>query len=451
MEKLFESVGIRGRANRFPILPETLLKIGQAVGQCFRNSPGQPKIVIGKDTRRSGYMIEQALSSGVSSVGSDVCLLGPIPTPGLAYLTKGLRASAGIMISSGDDPFYINGIKIFTSDGKRVSHSLEIEIESLISNSSLIKSNTEKIGRSRRIDDAIGQYSVFLKEQFPKHLNLEGLRIAVDCANGAGYKVAPKVLGELGAEIIPLNTSPDGTNINQQCGAFHLESIKKTTKPLEYDVLLALDGAAERVIPFDEKGQKIDGDHILAICGIEMLKKGTLNDSTVVSTVASNGGLDIALQNHGGTLNRVLPESTYVTNTMVNGNFNLGGLTSGHIFFGNEFSASDGILASLNLFRIMLESEKSLSDLRKQMMQVPQYIESFTVERKVPLQDVKDFAKLLKSKREQLGKLGRIDARYSNTENTLKIIAEGESSDIVLQAVRELGAVAQQNINTIFN
>lgn len=297
LSRLFGTDGVRGLANSYPMSPDMVLRLGQAIGIYFSKRTAHPRILIGKDTRRSGYMLEQALCSGICSVGVDAFFLGPLPTPGIAYLTRGLRASAGIVISASHNPFHDNGIKIFSSDGYKLPDEVEDELEALVQSEELASDvpTGEHIGTAKRIDDAIGQYAVFLKEQFPKHLALDGLRIVVDCANGAAYRVAPKVFRELGAELFVIGNEPNGININEHCGALYPQTLREKVLLYKADLGVALDGDADRIVLIDEKGEIIDGDEILAACGQNMIKKGILKGNTVVATVMSNMGLEVAL------------------------------------------------------------------------------------------------------------------------------------------------------------
>lgn len=427
MGKYFGTDGIRGKANVTPMSPDFVLRLGQAIGVHFRSAYPHPKILIGKDTRRSGYMLEQALSAGICSVGVDVRFLGPLPTPGIAYLTRGMRACAGIVISASHNPYDDNGIKIFSDNGYKLPDEIENMLEEMIDHPSIeVFPTGTSIGRAMRIDDAVGQYAVFLKEQFPKHLTLEGLRIVIDCANGAAYKVAPKVFEELGAEIFVVGNSPDGRNINEQCGALHPSNLVEKVKLYKADIGLALDGDADRLIVVDHTGQLVDGDQILAICAGHMVKTGRLKKATVVATVMSNMGLDIALQKMGVHLLRTKVGDRYVVDEMRRGGYNLGGEQSGHLVFADLNTTGDGILAALNILEVMLENAKPLAELKKCMEVLPQVLRNVRVQHKTPVEQIPEVSRLIEATEQKLGQRGRVLVRYSGTENLARVMLEGE-------------------------
>ena len=366
--------------------PDLVLKLGQAIGIHFRKQHAHPRILIGKDTRRSGYMLEQALCSGICSVGVDVFFLGPLPTPGIAYLTRGMRACAGIVISASHNPYYDNGIKIFSANGYKLPDDVEDKLEAMLkTNLNSYLGTGTAIGTAKRIDDAIGQYAVYLKEQFPKHLTLDGLRIVVDCANGSAYRAAPKVLSELGAEIFVIGNEPNGTNINEHCGALHPQQVRERVLLYKADLGIAVDGDADRIVIVDDKGEILDGDEIMAICGLHMIKQGKLSNNSVVSTVMSNMGLDIALSKAGGKTIRTKVGDRYVMEAMLAGNFNLGGEQSGHLIFRDSATTGDGILAALHVIEIMVSQGKKISELRKCMEKLPQVLKSVDVLEKIPV------------------------------------------------------------------
>ncbi|NBQ54431.1 MAG: phosphoglucosamine mutase, partial [Proteobacteria bacterium] len=364
--------------------PDLVLRLGQAIGVYFRTKMAHPRILIGKDTRRSGYMLEQALCSGICSVGVDAFFLGPLPTPGIAYLTRGLRACAGIVISASHNPFHDNGIKIFSSTGYKLPDEDEDKLEALLKSDDLENHAVHgaDIGTARRIEDAIGQYAVFLKEQFPKHLTLDGLRVVIDCANGASYRVAPKVFTELGAEIFMLGVEPNGININEHCGALHPQTLREKVMLYKADIGIALDGDADRLVVVDDRGDILDGDELLAICGIHMLQKNKLRNRALVSTIMSNMGLEIAMARHGGKVVRTKVGDRYVMEAMINGDYNLGGEQSGHLIFRDCATTGDGLMAALNLLEIMVESGKKVSELRHCMERVPQTMRNIKVKDK---------------------------------------------------------------------
>lgn len=431
MARLFGTDGVRGLANVYPMSPDMVLRLGQAIGIYFSRKQAHPRILIGKDTRRSGYMLEQALCSGICSVGVDAFFLGPLPTPGIAYLTRGLRASAGIVISASHNPFHDNGIKIFSADGYKLPDEVEDELEALVQDSALAENapTGAQIGTAKRIDDAVGQYAVFLKEQFPKHLALDGLRVVIDCANGAGYKVAPKVFKELGAEIFVIGNEPNGTNINEHCGALYPQTLREKVLLYKADIGIALDGDADRIVMVDEKGELIDGDELLATCGLYMLKKGKLRGNTVVATVMSNMGLEVALNKHGGKLVRAKVGDRYVMDAMRQGDFTLGGEQSGHIIFRDSSTTGDGILAGLKFLEIMIEENRRASELRTTMERFPQLIRNVKVKEKIPVENLPNFAKALAANEAKIAGRGRIIFRYSGTESLARIMVEGSDKE----------------------
>lgn len=427
-QRLFGTDGVRGKANIPPMSPERVLKLGQAIGLYFRNTRTHPRILIGKDTRRSGYMLEQALAAGICSVGVEVFFLGPLPTPGIAYLTRGMRASAGIVISASHNPFEDNGIKIFSGDGFKLPDQVEDILEKMMNDDALHQNppTGEHIGTARRIDDAIGQYAVFLKEQFPKALTLEGLRIVIDCAHGASYKVAPKVFSELGAEIFVIGNEPNGTNINEQCGALYPQSLRERVLLYKADLGVGLDGDADRVVLVDEKGGIVDGDEILAICAAHMISKNQLKDNTVICTVMSNLGLEKSLAPFGGKVNRVKVGDRYVMEAMRTGNYNLGGEQSGHLIFADSSTTGDGVLAALKILDVMVSRREKLSHLRRSFVRYPQVLKNVKVREKVPLEKLPQVARLISNHEDKLGAQGRILVRYSGTESLARIMVEGE-------------------------
>lgn len=449
MGELFGTDGIRGKANVYPITPELVLKLGQAIGVYFKEHYAKPRILIGKDTRRSGYLLEQALSAGICSVGVDSFFLGPLPTPGIAYLTRGMRVNAGIVISASHNPYDDNGIKIFGADGYKLPDSVEEELEKLVTGNGHFDHlpTGEAIGRTKRIEDATGQYAVFLKEQFPKHLTLEGLRIVLDCANGASYKVAPKVFEELGAECFVIGNKPDGTNINRGCGALHPEKLADQVKLYKADVGLAFDGDADRLVVIDDKGETVDGDEILAICGSFLKEKGTLTGNAVVSTIMSNMGLDIALKRNGVKLLRTNVGDRYVVEKMKEGGYNLGGEQSGHLIFRDSSTTGDGILAALHLLEIVIEKGKSIHELKKVMARLPQVLKSIKVPQKVPLEELPALAKAIKGVEKKLGSKGRILFRYSGTEKKARIMIEGEDNSQITDFVDEIADLTNREIS----
>lgn len=451
MTRLFGTDGVRGLANVYPMSPDMVLRLGQAIGIYFGTRHTKARILIGKDTRRSGYMLEQALCSGICSVGVDAYFLGPLPTPGIAYLTRGMRASAGIVISASHNPFHDNGIKIFSADGYKLPDEVEDELEKLVGDTSLAENSPTGtgIGRARRIEDAIGQYAVFLKEQFPKHLRLDGLRIVIDCANGAGYRVAPKVFSELGAELFIIGDEPNGTNINDHCGALFPQTLREKVLLYKADLGIALDGDADRIVVIDEKGELVDGDEMLAACGVYMLKKNSLRNNTVVSTVMSNMGLDVALAKAGGTLIRTKVGDRYVMEAMRKGDHVLGGEQSGHLIFRDSSTTGDGILAGLKFLEIMVEQGRRASELRQTMERLPQLVINVKVKSKVPFENLKEFQKALKQVEKKLDGKGRVLVRYSGTESLARVMVEGENRDEIEAMAHELSHELTKSIDKI--
>ncbi|RYZ55645.1 MAG: phosphoglucosamine mutase [Proteobacteria bacterium] len=444
MGKYFGTDGIRGKANVAPMSPDFVLRLGQAIGLHFRNAYPHPRILIGKDTRRSGYMLEQALSAGICSVGVDVQYLGPLPTPGIAYLTRGMRACAGIVISASHNPFEDNGIKIFSDNGFKLPDEIETKLENMVDDPNLASDlpTGMSIGSAKRIDDAVGQYAVFVKEQFPKHLTLDGLRIVIDCANGAAYKVAPKVFSELGAEIFVLGNQPDGKNINYRCGALHPQNLTEKVKLYKADIGIALDGDADRLIVVDNNGEIVDGDQILAICAQHMHSEGKLKKSTVVSTVMSNMGLEISLQKMGINLVRSKVGDRYVVDEMRKGGYNLGGEQSGHLVFADCSTTGDGILAALHLLEVMLLKQKTLAELKGCMELFPQVLKNIHVQHKKPFESLPEVQKLITDAEQKLGQRGRVLVRYSGTENLARVMLEGQDH-------AQIEAMASEIINAL--
>ncbi len=426
---LFGTDGIRGKAGSYPITPDFAMKIGKAIGVYFKKHSPNPRILIGKDTRISGYMLEQAITSGICSVGVDVLQLGPLPTPGIAYLTRGMRACAGIVISASHNPYHDNGIKIFDYQGKKLGDDVEVEIESLILENDLEQYHVQgkAIGRAKRVDDAVGQYAVFLKEQFPREYTLEGFRIVLDCANGAGYKVAPKVFSELGAEILCEGIEPNGFNINDECGALYPKNLGEKVKLYKADIGIALDGDADRLMVCDDKGVLFDGDDYLAVVARYLIEKKRLKKNTVVSTVMSNLGLTQSLAEVGGKVLHTKVGDRYVTEAMRAGEFVLGGEPSGHIIFSEISTAGDGILSALMLLSVMCDKKQPVSKLREVIQKMPQVTSSVNVKRKVPLSDMPAFQGEIRKVEQELGDNGRVLFRYSGTENKARIMVEGPS------------------------
>ncbi len=432
MRKLFGTDGIRGVANIHPMTTDIAMKIGRAVAYMFRNRRGRhPRILIGKDTRLSCYMLENALAAGICSMGVDVLLLGPMPTPAIAFLTTNMRADAGVVISASHNLFQDNGIKLFSGDGFKLPDESEEQIEELMDSGVLIESQPtgQDVGKAFRIDDAPGRYIVFVKNTFPNDLVLDGLKVVLDCAHGATYKVAPAVFEELGAEVIKLGVSPNGTNINHGCGAVYPELMQKAVGEHKADIGIALDGDGDRVIVVDEKGSVVDGDHIMAICAYDMIDRGKLNSNTVVATVMSNMGLEVALENKGGRLIRTQVGDRYVVETMRRAGYNFGGEQSGHLVFLDYITTGDGILAALQLLAVMQKKERPLSELAAIMDSFPQVLHNVQLREKKTVDEIAGLKELQDRLKKDLKRKGRILVRSSGTEPVIRIMVEGENEE----------------------
>jgi len=395
LRKIFGTDGVRGTANIEPVTAETALKLGRAVAHVFKNLPspsrgrGKHKIVLGKDTRLSGYMLENALSSGVLSMGVDVLFIGPLPTPGVAYVTRSLRADAGIVITASHNPYDDNGIKFFRPDGYKLDDNIESQIEELVFSGQIesVRPTADAIGKAVRIDDALGRYIEFAKASFPKGQTLEGLRIVVDCAHGAAYKSTPCVLRELGAEVIVLSDQPDGKNINRECGAMHPQPFCQKVYEFRADIGIAHDGDADRVLLCDEKGKLVDGDDIMAIAATHMIEQGSLNSKTLVTTVMSNAGLQKRIQDSGGNVIRTAVGDKNVIDEMLRGGFNFGGEQSGHLIFTDYGTTGDGLVAALQILQIMKSRNSPLSELASCWTRFPQILKNVRVREKKPFEE----------------------------------------------------------------
>jgi phosphoglucosamine mutase len=446
MGKIFGTDGVRGIANCYPMTTEMAVQLGRGAAYVFKNKNRRPKIVIGKDTRLSGYMIENAISSGICSMGVDVLLVGPLPTPGIAFITSSMRADAGVVISASHNPFQDNGIKFFSRDGFKLPDELEEEIEELILSNGInhLRPTAEEVGKAFRIDDAVGRYVVFLKNSFPRDLTLDGVKIAVDCAHGAAYKVAPAVFEELGAEVVLTGVKPDGQNINAGCGSLYPEVVAKLVLESGAHMGVAFDGDADRVICADEKGRILDGDHLMAICAAHMLREKRLNHCTLVTTVMSNMGLEVALRSCGGRLERTAVGDRYVVERMRAGGFNLGGEQSGHVIFLDYNTTGDGVLSALRLLEVMLLQGKPLSELAAIMERYPQHLVNVRVKERKPLDAIPEIARTVRLVEEKLGDHGRILIRPSGTEPVIRVMVEGKDRELVLQIARETAAVIER-------
>lgn len=430
---LFGTDGVRGLANTSPLTAEMALTIGRAAAYIFKRDERRHRIVIGKDTRLSGYMLENALVAGICSMGVDVLLIGPLPTPGIAFITRSLRADAGVMLSASHNTYEDNGIKFFSNDGYKLPDKIEHEIEQLIFNGKIdsIRPTATDIGKAYRIDDATGRYIEFVKNSFPKGMTLEGLKIVVDCANGATYKVGPRILEELGAEVILYNIKPNGTNINKECGALYPEVIRKGVIDHKADVGIAFDGDGDRVIFADENAQTVDGDFIMALCALDLMQQGQLKDNTLVSTVMSNWGLEKCIREAGGKFVRAQVGDRYVIEKMREIGANLGGEQSGHIIFQDYTTTGDALISALQVLKIMRVSGKPLSKLSKIMEKAPQVLINVRVKEKKAIESIPSVKDAIVSAEETLGTEGRVLVRYSGTEPIARVMIEGQNQDLI--------------------
>ncbi|MDR6626761.1 phosphoglucosamine mutase [Caulobacter segnis] len=439
----FGTDGIRGQANKHPMTAEVALRVGLAAGKLFRSQDQRRHlVVIGKDTRLSGYMIEPALVAGLTSVGLDVRLFGPLPTPAVAMMTRSMRADLGVMISASHNNFADNGIKLFGPDGYKLSDEQELKIEALMDEGLQEGlAAPRELGRVKRIDDAQARYVEIVKATFPRHRNLSGLRIVIDCANGAAYKVAPTALYELGAEVISLGVDPDGTNINEECGSTHPEAMAKMVREYRADIGIALDGDADRLVICDEKGVVVDGDQIMAIIAGSLAKAGTLKGGGVVATVMSNLGLERCLNAQGLSLERTAVGDRYVMQRMREGGFNVGGEQSGHLILSDFSTTGDGLIAALQVLAVMVETGQPMSALGRQFEPVPQLLENVRFAGGKPL-EAKTVKEAIADGEAQLNGSGRIVVRASGTEPLIRIMAEGDDPALVRKVVRSIaGAV----------
>lgn len=450
--KLFGTDGVRGRANLFPITVELALALGRAVGKGFRSLPGKHRVVIGKDTRLSCYMYENALVSGLCSMGVDTFMLGPLPTPAVAFITRAYRADFGIVISASHNPFYDNGIKFFSSEGFKPPESWERDIEALITKGpEAFEEDLPKdheIGKNARINDADGRYIEFIKATFPRKLSLKNLVIALDCANGAAYKVAPLVFRELDADVHVYANNPNGLNINDGCGALHPENVQKAVIDHRADVGIALDGDADRVIMVDENAQIVDGDAILAICAKDMFHKGMLQSPRVVTTLMSNLGYVTALREMGIEVITSQVGDRYVLQEMIKSDTNLGGESSGHVIFLEHNTTGDGLVSALQVLRIMIETGSKLSELAGAFKKFPQICVNVPVHSKPPIETIEGFSQAMAEVEQALGTTGRLLVRYSGTEPILRIMVEGPKRSLIHQFAEQLASIIRANIGS---
>lgn len=447
--KLFGTDGIRGVANVYPMTAEIAMQVGRAVAYYVRNGSHRHRIVVGKDTRLSGYMLETALAAGICSMGVDVMMVGPLSTPGIAFVTQSMRADAGAVISASHNPYQDNGIKFFARDGFKLPDEVEAGIEDLIFRNKIdhLRPTATKIGKATRIDDSQGRYIVFLKNTFPKDLSLDGLTVVVDCANGAAYKTAPAVFEELGAKVIALNVQPDGKNINAKCGALHPEGMAKAVVKHGATIGIALDGDADRVIVVDEKGETVDGDAIMAICAKDLLARKKLAKKTLVATVMSNMGLDVAMSGLGIKVVRTKVGDRYVVEEMRKNGYTFGGEQSGHLIFLEHATTGDGVIAALGLLAVMQRSGRPLSELKTLFNAFPQTQVSVPIRVRRELSELPKVTKAIHAAEHALGKDGRVLVRFSGTELKVRVLVEGpdkkaneaHAQSIVAELKRALG------------
>ena len=467
---LFGTDGIRGEANVYPMTADVAMRLGRALAWLVKNgklghkqhaamtaatstllptstAASHRRVVIGKDTRVSGYLIEQAIAAGVTSMGVDVMLTGPLPTPGVAFITSSMRADAGIVVSASHNPFQDNGIKVIAHDGFKLPDAVEEELERLILNPAELEKNAptgRDIGKAFRIDDAKGRYIVHLKATFPNELTLEGLKVVVDCAHGAAYAVAPHVFRELGASVIELGTEPDGVNINDGCGSLFPRLLQQTVVEVGAHLGVALDGDADRVIVVDERGQIVDGDAVMALCARELHKKGKLAGACIVATVMSNVGLERCLKDVGVSVERVQVGDRYVVERMKARGLNLGGEQSGHVVFLDHATTGDGCVAGLAVVAAMLREGKPLSALASVFSASPQELLNIAVAKKLPLEGLPQVLACISDVEKKLGATGRVLVRYSGTEMKARVMVEGDDADAIRAYARTIAAALQE-------
>jgi phosphoglucosamine mutase len=440
--KLFGTDGVRGRANSWPMTAELALKLGAAAGRYFRrDGSAAHRVVIGKDTRLSGYMLENALTAGFCSTGMNVLLLGPVPTPAVGYLTRSMRADVGVMISASHNPHQDNGIKFFGPDGFKLSDAAEAEIEAMVEGE-IAPAKPENIGRAKRIEDGRGRYQEFVKTSFPNGLRLDGLKVVIDCANGAAYRCAPEVLWELGAEVIPVGVAPNGTNINDRCGSTHTETAAEAVVAHGAHVGISLDGDADRIMILDEAGRVADGDQIMALLAARWAEEGRLNGGALVATVMSNLGLERYLAGRGLRLERTAVGDRYVVERMRDGGFNLGGEQSGHIVMTDYATTGDGLVAGLQFLAEMVRTGKPASELTRSFATVPQMLKNVRFAAGARPLEVESVQAVIRASEARIEGLGRILIRKSGTEPLIRVMAECEDEVLLAAVVDEIvGAV----------
>jgi phosphoglucosamine mutase len=435
--KFFGTDGIRGTANTEPMTPETALKVAMAVGECFHNGTHKHLVVIGKDTRLSGYMLEPALTAGFITMGMDVVLVGPLPTPAIAMLTRSLRADIGVVISASHNPYADNGIKLFGRDGYKLSDELEMKIEQVLGKRPGRRALPAELGRARRLDDAGGRYIEFVKQSFPRGLRLDGMRVVVDCAHGAAYKVAPTVFWELGAEVFTVGVSPNGFNINRDCGALVPQQMRREVLARRADIGIALDGDADRLIVCDERGEILDGDQLMALIAIHLARGERLAGGALVATVMSNLGLERCLSGQGIGLHRTAVGDRYVVEKMRSLGCNLGGEQSGHIILSDYATTGDGLIAALQVLAAIIETGKRASEVCRLFEPVPQLLRNVRFGNGKPLES-RPVQQAITAGEARLGTGGRLVIRSSGTEPVIRVMAQGEDQALLASVVDDI-------------
>ncbi len=453
--RIFGTDGVRGTANIEPVTADTILKVGCAAAHVFKNLQQKPRgrgkhqIVVGKDTRLSGYLLENAVSAGILSMGVDVLFIGPLPTPGIAYVTRSLRADAGIAITASHNPYDDNGVKFFRSDGYKLDDEIEAQIENLVFGGEIekIRPRASAIGKAVRIEDALGRYIEYAKSSFPRGMTLEGVRIVVDCGHGAAYKATPTVLRELGAEVFAFGVNPNGTNINLDCGSMHPEMMCQKVWEHSAHLGIAHDGDADRVLLCDERGKLIDGDDIMGIVTLDMLRMGTLAEKTLVSTVMSNAGLDAAIAQAGGKMVRTQVGDRYVIDEMLTHGYNFGGEQSGHMIFRDHSTTGDGLVCALQILQIMQNTGKPLSELARCWTRFPQLVTNVKVREKRPFEELDGILDLVKQAETEVGQGGgRVLLRYSGTEPKARLLIEGRDATTIELWSRKIADAIRRHV-----
>jgi phosphoglucosamine mutase len=448
--KLFGTDGIRGKVNKYPITPEIALRVGMAAAIVLKKEHhGRNMVLIGKDTRLSGYMIESALTSGICSMGMNVTLVGPLPTPGIAFLTRALRIDAGVVISASHNPFYDNGIKFFSHDGFKLPDAIEMRIEELVKDDALDRHRAkgETVGKAFRLDDATGRYIEYIKSSLKKGVTFEGMKVVVDCANGSAYKTTPWLLRELGAEVVSMNDHPDGTNINEGCGSLHMDGVIRKVLQTKADIGIAHDGDADRVLICDEKGRLVDGDQIMGMCAAEMHAAGSLKQATVVATVMSNIGLELFLKKAGITLVRTKVGDRYVVEMMQKQGYNFGGEQSGHIIFLDYNTTGDGPITVVQVLNLMKAKDLPLSRLAARIKLFPQVLINVEVEKRQDIRVFPRIEKAVKDAEERLSGKGRVLVRPSGTEPKIRVMLEGEDRKLITRLGKDIARVIKESMS----